>query len=84
MFFFKKSWIFFLSLLVLAANSTAYFKKNDSGEEVFSFLGSFSSARSAALENANAAMPSSNPGDVLQNPALILLSPNQKNAVSFA
>ena len=84
MFFFKKSWIFFLSLLVLAANSTASFKKNDSGEEVFSFLGSFSSARSAALENANAAMPSSNPGDVLQNPALILLSSNQKNAVSFA
>ena len=84
MFFLKKNFIFVLTVLFTITASQAYFKKNDTGEEAFAFLGSFYSARSAAMENANAAKPSSNPGSVLQNPAAIVLDSNQKNAVSFS
>lgn len=84
MIFLKKSLTFLLTMLIFASSASAYFKKNDSGEEAFAFLGSFFSARSAAMENANAAMPSSNPGDVLQNPAVIVLDSNHRNAVAFS
>ncbi|MDY6284850.1 MAG: hypothetical protein SPL19_06490 [Fibrobacter sp.] len=84
MFFLKKISILTFAVLLAASASHAYFKKNDTGEEVFSFLGSFYSAKSAAMENANAAMPSSNPGSILQNPAAIVLDSNQNNAIAFS
>lgn len=67
----------------MAVSAPAYFKKNDTGEEAFSFLSTFSSARSAALENANSAKPSSNPGASLQNPAILDLG-DKKNTIAFS
>lgn len=84
MFFLKKILSAIGIVLLCAIPSHAYFKKNDSGKEAFSFIGSFHSARNAALENANAAKPSSSPGSVLQNPAAIVLDSNRKNAVAFS
>ncbi len=83
MFFLKKISLLAVPVLFLAVSAPAYFKKNDTGEEVFSFLSTFSSARSAALENANSAKPSSNPGTSLQNPAILDLG-NRKNAIAFS
>lgn len=83
MFFLKK--IFFPAFFLLfCASAQAYFKKNDTGKEAFSFIGSFLSARGAALENANSAKQSSNPGIVLQNPAGIALDHDKRNAVAFS
>lgn len=83
MFFLKNFPLLVLPILLLAVSSPAYFKKNDTGEEAFSFLSTFSSARSAALENANSAKPSSNPGATLQNPAILDLG-NKNNAIAFS
>lgn len=83
MFFLKKNLPFALSILLFSTFSSAYFKKNDTGEEAFSFLSTFSNARNAALENSNGAKPSSNPGSSLQNPATLALGV-KKNAVAFS
>lgn len=83
MLFLKKSLPIALALLG-AVPAAAYFKKNDSGKEAFSFLESFISARNAALEKSDAARASSDPGSVLQNPASIFLDSLQKNAIAFS
>lgn len=83
MLFLKKSLIFALALFGTVPAS-AYFKRNDSGLEAFSFLESFISARSAALEKSDAARASADPGAVLQNPASIVLDSAHRNAVAFS
>lgn len=83
MFFLKKISFLAFPVLFMAVSAPAYFKKNDTGEEAFSFLSTFSSARSAALENANSAKSSSNPGASLQNPAILDLG-DKKNTIAFS
>ncbi|MCK9182661.1 MAG: hypothetical protein M0P13_07270 [Fibrobacteraceae bacterium] len=83
MFFLKKICNLVFLVLLLSSFSEAYFKQNDTGEEAFSFLGSFYSPRNAALENANGAMPFSDLGVSFLNPASFKLNPEQKNAVAF-
>lgn len=83
--FFLKKFLFSIGIVLLCSIAAqAYFKKNDTGKEIFSFIGSFHSARNAALENANAAKPSSSPGSALLNPAAVVLDSNRKNAVAFS
>lgn len=84
MFFLKKFSILAISILFLSSFSLAYFKKNDTGEEAFSFLGTISAARDAGLENANSAKPSSSPGSTFRNPAILTLDSAKKNAVAFS
>ena len=78
--FFSKIFIF---LVLFSSISYSYFKQNDAGQEVFSFVSLFQSPRNIALENANAAEPSTDPGISFLNPAALRVPEGQKNNLAF-
>lgn len=69
MLFFRTFRFFFIFSFFFGTFCAAYFKKNDAGQEVFSFVSSFQSPRNSALERSAGALPSSDPSIVSLNPA---------------
>jgi len=83
MIFFKKFRFFLLLCFFMSSFSYAYFQKNEAGQEVFSFTSSFQSPRNAALEHSNGALPSTDPGVTLLNPAALRHPENASNTVAL-
>lgn len=73
----------FLFLLLIVNFSYSYFKKNEAGQEVFSFVALFQSPRNTALEHANAAEPSNDPGISFLNPAALRVPEGENNNIAF-
>jgi len=70
-------------IATLPLSAHAYFTQGDAGQEVFSFINTFTSPRNAALEKSSGALPTTDPSIMQINPAAIIL-PEGKNHVAAA